>query len=551
MSTQKLTQIYLPYGSVIVDKGLRLGNVSSLSAQELQTRYDNRVEEPHSCGLSEEKYPVSNPTICSMYTESVELGLSGAYNIPLVFSAKQECLEKLLERLGVFFKQNELYRYCLHREQDVIVFQEYTKTLNVEVKVYNESSLAALRHRMHSLILKPFNFERQPLFAVYRIKASETGDDIVLIVFHHTIIDGEGINQLRSQLTSDRSSAAIPMSEYIALSQRVYQYDVNSIKQYVEKLIYDERAAAHLQWEPSRWTKHRYMLPSNTRQSLINLCREGQSTMFARLLSLAAFSFKATFPQRQSVVVMIPYSNRESAQAMSISGCLINSVLIQIEFASLEDSLTTGKLLETIRSCAAFPLHEVMLQSRMQPDIMFVHNVHAHPFDCDLDEAIYNLKSVYPSSIEIREFSDRVDVLLGSDGQVCTEALVHHFSQCLEGEGVLPIWPELSPKLPMAHNDVTSLNDESSLSETLVENLKAVLANSLDLGDSHSLCELSQETDLFLWGLNSIKGIRFSRALSDHYSVAFSLRTLLKLRSLNNVGHHIVESGGSESAGVA
>ncbi|CCO45131.1 hypothetical protein VIBNISOn1_1390010 [Vibrio nigripulchritudo SOn1] len=30
MSTQKLTQIHLPYGSVIVDKGQRLGNVSSL-----------------------------------------------------------------------------------------------------------------------------------------------------------------------------------------------------------------------------------------------------------------------------------------------------------------------------------------------------------------------------------------------------------------------------------------------------------------------------------------------------------------------------------------
>ncbi|CCO45132.1 hypothetical protein VIBNISOn1_1390011 [Vibrio nigripulchritudo SOn1] len=42
------------------------------------------------------------------------------------------------------------------------------------------------------------------------------------------------------------------MSEYTALSQRVYQNDVNSLKQYVEELKHDERAAAHLQWKPSR-----------------------------------------------------------------------------------------------------------------------------------------------------------------------------------------------------------------------------------------------------------------------------------------------------------
>lgn len=213
-----------------------------LGAQELQARYNSLVGEPDSCGLSEEKYPVSNPAICSMYTESVELDLSSAYNIPLVFSAKQHDLDKLIERLEASLKQNEIYRYCLHRQQDVIVFQEYTKTLNVEVRVYNESSLTALRQRMHSLVLKPFNFDRQPLFAVCRIKASETGNDVVLIMFHHTIIDGEGINQLRAQLTSDRLSDIIPMSEYTALSQRVYQNDVNSLKQYVEELKHDERS---------------------------------------------------------------------------------------------------------------------------------------------------------------------------------------------------------------------------------------------------------------------------------------------------------------------
>lgn len=175
--------------------------------------------------------------------------------------------------------------------------------------------------------------------------------------------------------------------------------------------------------------------------------------MFARLLSLIALSFKATFPQQQSIVVMLPYSNRESAQA----GCLINSVLIQIELASLEDTLAET-LLEAIRSCAAFPLHEVMLHSRMQPDIPFVHNVHAHPFDCDLDDSIYNLKSVYPSSIETHEFSDRVDVLLDSEDQACTEALVHHFSQCLEGKDVLSYRAQFSPKLPVVHHDVNLLN---------------------------------------------------------------------------------------------
>ncbi|BCL73644.1 hypothetical protein TUMSATVNIG1_56210 (plasmid) [Vibrio nigripulchritudo] len=77
-----------------------------------------------------------------------------------------------------------------------------------------------------------------------------------------------------------------------------------------------------------------------------------------------------------------------------------------------------------------------------------------------------------------------------------------------------------------------------------MENLKAVLEHSLDTGDPHSLCELNPETDLFLWDLNSIKGIRYSRALSERYSVLFSLQTSLKLRSLNSVSHHIVESDG-------
>ncbi|NOJ24178.1 condensation domain-containing protein [Vibrio coralliilyticus] len=538
MATQELTQIHLPYGTIIFDKCQRLGDVSSLNDQELQARYDRLVCESSMYCQSHGEYPVSNPAIQAMYTESVELGLSSAYNIPLVFTAKEHDLEPLLDRLETYLKCHEIYRYCLHRPKDVIMFKEYTKLLNVKVKVYHEQSLVALRQRLQSLILKPFNLEEGPLFEVYRIKVKDTGDDVVLLVFHHTIIDGEGVNQLRTRLSSQHPITAVQMSEYTALSQRMYQYDSNSLQQYVKKLKYDELAASHLQWESARWVKHRHTMPSNALQSLRNLCREEQSTLFARLFSLAAQSFKATFPQRESVVMMIPYSNRENAQAMNMSGCLINSVLVQIELESL-DQLVADTLFEVIRSSAAFPLHEVMFHSRMQPDILLVHHVLAHPSDLDLDDAVYNLKSVYPSSIEIREFSDQVDILLGSDGQACTKALADHFLQCLEIEEGLSCHESFQSDPQETQLDVTVPSGD----QALVENIKAMLASSMDLGNTDLLDGLTQDDDLFLWGLNSIKGIRFSRALSDRYSVPFSLRALLKLRSLNKIAQHIVKSG--------
>lgn len=489
--------------------------------------------------------PVPNPLVSSIFTESAELGSSAAYNVSLALSSKNVNLDAAICRLKIYFDNNEIFKFCVKRELDTVVYDACAEPLNVDVEEYRASSLFDAQQKIKELTAREFRLDGQQLFSIHRLKTDDGHHDFLLVLFHHMVMDGEGLNLLHRHLSSAGPILSQRFAEYIDMSASTYAYSLASLKRYAQSMHYDAAAASHLDWDSKKWTKSVYSISQKARQAISRNCRTLKSTEFSYLFFLAILSFRLNFPSRKSAVIMMPYANRENDPTMHINGCMVNSIIIQIDltlFANDSDLLSylSLNLLDNIMRCASFPLVDVILHSGMQPDFIFGHIRHDFNFDYDLSESVYNLTNLYPCSLEIREYLDKTDILFGTDGQTQSEAFISTFRHLIDQSRLIEnaefnngIFPKGSKK------EVTVNAAENMNLDQNVERLKKYLAESLNLTSSDDLTGIEPDSDLFFWGLNSIKGIRFSRSISKEFCNDFSFRHLLKLRTLNNIARHI------------
>lgn len=546
MPTDKLLKIDFTNGTIIIDKGRLLAPPHRLNPAELLERFEKlrpdvtlKRTDPFS------KIPVPNPLVSSIFTESAELGSSPAYNLSLHFTARNFNLDDVINRLKMVLERNEIFRFFVKRDHDEVIYEAYSAPLNLEIEEYRVSSLSDLQQKIKELTQREFKLEGHPLFNVFRLTADEGHHDCVMIVVHHMLIDGEGLNLLHKQLTSTGSVFSQSFAEYIGISASTYAYSAANLQRYVESMVYDEEAASHLSWDNQEWSKIVQQVSPEARLAISRHCRKFKCTDFSYLFLLAILSFKRTFPSRKSAIVMMPYANRENESALLVTGCMINSVIVQVDLTSFNDEsdlldYLSLNLLDTVMRSASFPLVEVIIHSRMQPDFIFGHIRHDFNFDHDLSSSVYNLNSIYPCSLEIREYLNKTDVLLGTDGQKDTESFLSTFKNMVD-QSHLSDFSDVN-KLCLHRNTETSIlrgtENRTDFDET-VGHLRNHLAECLHLTGPEELKGLAPDSDLFYWGLNSIKGIRFSKSISEKYCNDFNFRNLLKLRTLSNIARHL------------
>lgn len=546
MPTEKMLKIDFTNGTIIVDRGRILGDTYCLNPAELLEIFNKvRSDATISRVDSFSRVLVPNPLVSSIFTESAELGSSPAYNLSLHFTARNFNLDEVINRLKTVLEHNEIFRFFVKREHDEVIYEALSAPLNLDIEEHRLPTLSDLQLKIKELTQREFELEGHPLFAVFRLTANEGHHDCVMIIIHHMLIDGEGLNLLHKQLTSTGPVFSQSFADYINISSTTYAYSPAKLERYAQSMIYDEEAASHLCWDNQEWRKTVQQVSPEARHSISHHCRKFKCTNFSYLFFLAILSFKRAFPSRKSAIVMIPYANRENEPAMFITGCMINSVTVQIDLTAftkesdLLDYLSLN-LLDTIMRGASFPLVDVILHSRMQPDYIFNHIKHDFNFEHDLSSSVYNLSSIYPCSIEIREYLNKTDVLLGTDGQIHTDSFLSSFKNmvdqsCLFDASVMnKHYLHKKTETPIR----TGPDNSSDFDET-VEHLRNHLAECLSLTGPEELKDLAPDSDLFFWGLNSIKGIRFSKSISREFCNDFNFRSLLKLRTLNDIARHL------------
>ncbi|EDM66673.1 putative polyketide synthase [Moritella sp. PE36] len=553
MNQNNLLLIECPHGFIILDNDNKLGKLTGMSEEKILNRYysvqasmKTKIEQNK---INTSSFPVLNPTVQGIHTECEGFGLNAAYNIPLLLACQQNTADEQIERFKSLLNSHDILRSTTEMTGNTLYYKVLPVINTLDVKEHTFRTKSQLQEVVHRVITEAFDLSGGPLFSIHRIYDQTNHEEFVLIVLHHMLVDGQGLNQLR-QLLIERSTSPVSyqsLEEYQHCIEKNFIYSDEDIHTWCAKFNSLSMVRKLDKWSLEKKRKVNHNLSANKYKQIISYCSKQHCSPFVFFLALSAISYHNNYPEKNTLHILVPTSNRRYLASQSLIGCVTNSVLVPIsvaQFSTLPDLIQylTHVLVPTILSNSHLPLFEVIHRTKIDPDYLFNHVTHEHKYDPLLSNISYNPLSIHSCSFDIQEYPKHIDIQTGSCGENKIHAVHQEFFRLLTDEKYDTITINNTPHIGSLLHDGESITKNTTSTSTSMsyinEQLCSLYAKACIITDLDSI-SIGEHDDLFLHGINSIRGIKLAKLISQEYSLCYSFRDLLRQRTLSNIATHL------------
>lgn len=278
-----------------------------------------------------------SPSQMGIYIAQMNSVTSMSYNIPIVFNISGELdvlkvkiiFKKLIERHDVF----RTSFIIIGNKPMQVIKNDIDFSLDYEEGIYeNEIDI--------DQFIKPFDLEKAPLFRVKLIKKANL-DSILLIDFHHIIVDGVSIGIILDEFMQLYQEKELPVihvnyKDYIywkkdlEISKKYGKYETYWKKQLQQKVVRNELPLDYIR--PQRMTfegnKLYFYLNETQKNKIYEILKETNSTLFIFLL--AAYNILLCHYTKQYVTTVgSSISGRGNTDFEKVVGLFINLLPIR------------------------------------------------------------------------------------------------------------------------------------------------------------------------------------------------------------------------------
>ena len=272
-------------------------------------------------------YPLT-PTQLKMFDFQLYTPKSCMWNLPHLFSFDRQAIdvERLVDAVRRAVDHHPIFRTVFGFDENGSVFQhiDYDLDVAVEVERVSDDRFEELRANANT----PFRLIGVPLI---RVRLFETPTRFhVLLLAHHAVIDGMGINAVLNSVEAlYRGAEELPLDTYYSWLES--QRSISASVAFDESRAYFERTYGTDEWcinltpdnvtRDSARSRHDFMvrIPDDVLERLEKQDHLSRNGLWA---ALALFALSAT-EARENVLLSWVYANRTTVASMSAAGLML------------------------------------------------------------------------------------------------------------------------------------------------------------------------------------------------------------------------------------
>ena len=290
-----------------------------------------------------------------------------SYNVPVALRLSGPLVPRLLRRAfdRVVGRHEALRTRFVETDGGPVQVIDPPAASVVSLPLLDLRSLApASRGREASRLLgrlarQPFDLERGPLVRV-RLVRHAAADHVLLLVFHHAVIDAWSVALLFDELgtvyagdASDLPAPALQFPDYALWHRELLKREENRLLRYWSGTLSPLPPSLELPTDRPRpaarghrGARVRVRFGPSLPERLSELSRREGATLF--MIAFAAFSaFLGRLAGRRELAVGAPAANRERPELEGVVGFLVNTLVLR---ADLRDDPTFRELIRRARS---------------------------------------------------------------------------------------------------------------------------------------------------------------------------------------------------------
>jgi amino acid adenylation domain-containing protein/thioester reductase-like protein len=285
----------------------------------------------------QEYYDLTNSQKRVFFIEQLQ-GQGTAYNVPLAFKIKGNLdRERLASSIDFLVERHEALRTSFH-----LVDNEPVQRIHEKVKL-KKIYRSASEEDLYSLIdefVKPFNLTSPPLFRVELIKINDN-EHILLLDFHHIIIDGTSMVTFLDELALLYAGAELPPIKYQCKDFAVWQNKLmhselyNEQEKYWMSVFEDGIPTTNLPTDypypvVMDYAGNEFIINIDSKMtSAINEFANKTGTTLYMVLMTAFNIMLSRYTSSEDIVVGAPIAGRNHADMEGIVGMFVNTIPVR------------------------------------------------------------------------------------------------------------------------------------------------------------------------------------------------------------------------------
>jgi bacitracin synthase 3 len=303
-----------------------------------------------------EYYPVSSVQKRMIAVEQAgEIGTT--YHTPAVWEIRGELdVERFKRAIQAVVERHESFRTSFHYIEGEIQ-QKVHRNVMWQLEQITLPNEQAAQNWVNQFI-RPFSFNRAPLFRVGLVTISETHYFFVLDI-HHSICDGITMEIIQRELSACYQQKQLPEQRYqykdfavLEMSSRE-QARWKIAESYYQSLFAEDIPVLDLPTDFPRPAQQQFsgatktvFLPKKVTERCMQMALESGSTLYMQLLAVYLILL-ARYSGQQSLIVGSIVAGRNRVEWENVCGMFVNTVPIRAEY---DKTLTFSQWLQLVKS---------------------------------------------------------------------------------------------------------------------------------------------------------------------------------------------------------